>query len=211
MIQACLNGRRTRAEHPAIPQTPEELAREGKAAVAAAALEAGADGINDVSAGADPDLLSVAAQAGCTLFLMHMQGTPGTMQVAPHYGDVVSEVGDYLAARVQVALSAGVQHANILSDPGIGFGKTLAHNLALLAALPALARRIGTPLLVGLSRKSFLSAAAGVTLPAHERDPLSHVAHAHVAQHCALLRVHDVLGAAASLRLTDALAGGTHG
>ncbi len=181
------------------------------ATVAAAALDAGAEGINDISAGSDPNLLALAARSGCTLFLMHMQGTPGTMQVAPRYHDVIAEVGAFLATRVAAAVAAGIAQKRILADPGIGFGKTLAHNLRLLAALPTLAAQAGAPLLVGVSRKSFLAAATESPTPAAERDHLSHLVHARIARQCAMLRVHDVPGAATALRLAAALDGGAHG
>ena len=176
------------------------------AAVAEAALDAGADAVNDVSAGRDPQMLPLIAQRGCGLFLMHMQGIPATMQQAPQYSDVVNEVGDFLAGRVAAARAAGIAPARLYCDPGIGFGKTLAHNLVLLQHLPAISARSGCPLLVGVSRKAFLAAAAGrPQLPAAERDALSHLVHVRIARHCAILRVHDVPGAAAALRLAHAL------
>lgn len=176
-----------------------------KAAVARAALAAGAAMVNDVTAGADPAMFPLVAEAGCPLVLMHMQGTPATMQRTPTYGDVVDEVRAFLAARLAAAVAAGVREDAVVLDPGIGFGKTLAHNLALLRAVPALAAECGRPLLVGVSRKTFLAAAAGVDLPPADRDGLSQVAHAALAPHCALLRVHDVPAAAAALRLAAAL------
>jgi len=175
------------------------------AAVAEAALDAGADAVNDVSSGSDPQMLPLVAQRGCGLFLMHMQGRPAIMQQSPQYSDVVNEVGDFLAGRVAAARAAGIAAARLYCDPGIGFGKTLAHNLALLQHLPAIAARTGCPLLVGVSRKAFLAVAAGrPQLPAAERDALSHLVHARIARDCAILRVHDVPGTAAALRLTHA-------
>lgn len=174
-----------------------------KGAVAAAALEAGADAINDVTGGADPELLAAAARARCPLILMHMRGTPRTMQHDPRYDDVVAEVRAALAAALARAVAAGVAERAIILDPGIGFGKTLAHNLALLAALPRLAE-LGRPLLLGVSRKSWLGALTGIAEPA-ARDGASHVAHALLARHAALLRVHDVAGARAALRVAAAL------
>jgi dihydropteroate synthase len=176
-----------------------------KAAVARAALAAGAAMVNDVSAGADPGMFPLVAAAGCPLVLMHMQGTPATMQRAPSYADVVDEVRAFLAARLAAAVAAGVREDAVLLDPGIGFGKTLAHNLALLRALPAIAAECGRPLLLGVSRKAFLAAAAGVELPPERRDGLAHLVHVALAPWCALLRVHDVAGAAAALRLAAAL------
>ncbi len=184
------------------------------ALVARAALEAGASAINDISAGGDPDLFPLAARWRCPLILMHMQGSPLTMQHAPHYADVVGEVAGFLSARMRAAVAGGVAEDALLLDPGIGFGKRLEHNLALLRALPRLAG-LGRPLVVGISRKSFISTLLGEAAgarPARERDAASHVLHALLARSCALLRVHDVPGAAAALALARALdaAGGAH-
>lgn len=176
-----------------------------KAAVAAAALDAGASLVNDVSGGDDPGMLPLIAARGAQCCLMHRQGLPATMQDAPRYRDVVAEVGDYLAARLAAAEAAGVDPARVLLDPGIGFGKTAAHNLLLLRALPALAARTGRPLLVGVSRKSVVAALAGSDDPPERRDGPSHVLHALLAGRCAVLRVHDVAGAAAALRIAAAL------
>jgi dihydropteroate synthase len=123
--------------------------------VARAALAAGASIVNDTSAAADPRMCAVVAEHGAGLVLMHIQGTPETMQVAPHYADVVSEVIDFLLARAAVAEALGVERARIMLDPGIGFGKTKAHNLDLLAALPRLVAQ-GYPVLLGTSRKRFM-------------------------------------------------------
>lgn len=127
------------------------------AAVAEAALEAGASLVNDVSAGEDdPRLLEVVSRAGVDVVLMHRQGTPATMQHDPCYGDVVLDVADQLRRRTRAALDHGVAAGRIWLDPGIGFGKRLPHNLALLARLGEL-RSLGQPLLVGPSRKSFIA------------------------------------------------------
>lgn len=145
----------------------EALARAGltvsidtrRAAVARAALAAGAHLVNDVTGLADPAMAEVVAAAGAAVVLGHIQGTPETMQQAPRYDDVVGEVEAFLAARREAALRAGVAPGAVLVDPGFGFGKTLAHNLKLLAALPRLARL--APVVVGLSRKSSLGALLG--------------------------------------------------
>ncbi len=176
-----------------------------KFAVAEAALAAGASAVNDISAGSDPAMISLVAAHGCPLVLMHMQGTPRTMQAAPTYGEVVDDVIAYLEQRLRTAIAAGVAESAILLDPGIGFGKTLEHNLALLRALPRMNQALGRPLVLGISRKSFLVSVSGSTLPAPERDAASHVVHALIAGECALLRVHDVAGASAALRLRNAL------
>ncbi len=136
-----------------------------KSDVARAALEAGAVIINDISGGSDPDLLEAAARFDAGMVLMHMRGTPQTMQDDPTYADVVTEVGDFLAERTRLAMQAGISPDRICVDPGIGFGKRQEHNLALLAGLPRL-RRLGFPIMVGISRKAFLGRITG------EKDPL---------------------------------------
>ena len=126
-----------------------------KAAVAEAAMAEGADIINDVTALSDPAMPEVAIRAEAGVVLMHMQGTPRTMQAAPHYEDVVGEVGDFLRHRMASAIGCGMAVERIALDPGIGFGKRLEHNHALLAGTKTLAA-LGRPLLIGVSRKSFL-------------------------------------------------------
>ena len=128
-----------------------------KAVVAAAAIDAGATMVNDVSAGrSDSALLPLVAERGVEVCLMHMQGTPRDMQDSPTYADVVREVLDHLRERAHACLKAGIGGNKILLDPGIGFGKTLEHNLALMRHLPTL-RSLGLPLLLGVSRKSFIA------------------------------------------------------
>jgi dihydropteroate synthase len=132
-----------------------------KAEVAAAALDEGADIVNDVSAGRfDPAMLALCARTGVPLVLMHMQGTPVTMQHSPSYTDVVAEVRDFLAGRARAALAAGVSPDAVVVDPGIGFGKTVAHNCLLLRRLDSLAA-LGYPVLVGVSRKGFIGQLLG--------------------------------------------------
>lgn len=127
-----------------------------KASVAQAALHAGASIVNDVTAlRGDPDMAGVIAAAGCTCVLMHMLGDPRTMQADPRYGDVVDDVRAFLVERIEHALRAGIREEQIVLDPGIGFGKTVAHNLALLCRLHELVA-LGRPVLVGTSRKSFI-------------------------------------------------------
>jgi len=173
--------------------------------VARAALQAGARVINDVSAGRrEPELLALAAEHDATLVLMHMQGTPRDMQDAPRYGDVVREVAAFLRERAAAALAAGVSPHRIALDPGLGFGKELAHNLELLRALPEL-RTLGFPLVVGLSRKRFLGALTGEEQP-ERRDAATTAAVTLAAQAgVALHRVHDVRAARAALALVSAL------
>lgn len=131
-----------------------------KAAVASAALTAGATMVNDVTALRDPKMAEVIASAGAELCLMHMLGDPRTMQDDPHYEDVVAEVKRYLAGRLQYAVSQGIPEQRILLDPGIGFGKTVEHNLELLVRLDELAE-LGRPVVIGTSRKSFLGRLTG--------------------------------------------------
>src|SRR5918997_908344 len=132
-----------------------------RAKIAGAALEAGARVINDVTAlRGDPRMADVVAGARCPVILMHMLGEPKTMQREPRYDDVVREVRDFLAKRVEHAAAAGVQEENIILDPGIGFGKTLEHNLVLLRHLDSLVE-LGFPVLVGASRKSFIGRLTG--------------------------------------------------
>ena len=170
------------------------------AEVAAAALDAGAVLVNDVTAGrADPGLLPLVAERGAAVCLVHMRGAPRTMQSDPHYGDVVAEVRDHLAERLDAAVAAGVPAERVILDPGIGFGKTLAHNLALLAGVPALAA-LGRPLLIGVSRKSMLDRLLGGR-EVSERMPASVGAGlAAVARGAAVLRVHDVRETSDALR-----------
>jgi dihydropteroate synthase len=142
-----------RAEEDAVPISVDTR----HAAVAAAALAAGAGIVNDVSAGGDPDMFAVVAASDARLVLMHMRGTPETMQDNPSYRDVVADVGAHLVARVAAAEAAGIPRSRLIADPGIGFGKTLAHNLALHRSLEALTATLpGIPWLLGSSRKSFL-------------------------------------------------------
>jgi dihydropteroate synthase len=161
-----------------------------KVEVARAALEAGAEIVNDVTGLADPSMRTEVAAARAGAVIMHMQGTPRTMQVEPAYGDVVHEVAAHLAHRAAQAMAAGVASASVVVDPGIGFGKTLAHNLALLAALD----RIGGahPVLLGVSRKSLFKTLLGVDDPM-ERDRVSATMLAlAVRAGVRLFRVHDI-------------------
>lgn len=131
------------------------------AATAEAALEAGASIVNDITAlNGDPRMSGVVAEAGCPVVLMHMLGEPKTMQESPHYDDVVAEVREFLARRAEAAISAGVSPENLILDPGIGFGKTLEHNLALIEGLDAVAD-LGYPVLFGASRKNFIGRISG--------------------------------------------------
>ena len=176
-----------------------------KAPVAAAALEAGAHIINDVSAmTADPDMPELAARSDAGLILMHMKGTPRTMQNDPRYEDVVEEVAAYLEQRVQALCEVGVSRERIAVDPGIGFGKTVEHNLALLAAgLPRLAR-LRRPIVVGVSRKSFIGKITGWDVKNRLPGSVASAAYA-VFRGANIIRAHDVKETCGALRLVDML------
>jgi len=164
-----------------------------KASVADAALGAGARIVNDVSAGRnDPDLLGVVAHHGAGYIAMHMQGEPRTMQDAPHYGDVVREVGDFLADRAEVARAAGIADGALALDPGIGFGKTAAHNLELLAHLDALVARLDVPIVIGASRKRFLGVLLGDDAADRRDDGTLATTVWCVGLGARVVRVHDV-------------------
>jgi dihydropteroate synthase len=155
-----------------------------------AAIAAGAAMINDVGALTAPGALDAVSETGAAVCLMHMQGEPGTMQRAPHYVDVVTEVRACLVERARACEDAGIARERIVVDPGFGFGKTLAHNLALLRGLPEIAAA-GYPVLAGLSRKSSLGTITGRAV--EERMPASVAAAlAAVARGAAIVRVHDV-------------------
>jgi len=162
-----------------------------KAEVARQAIEAGASIINDISAmTAEPEIGEVAAKSGAGVVLMHMQGTPQTMQDAPHYRDVVAEVFEYLARRIEHAESLGIRRERIAVDPGIGFGKTFEHNLELMRHLPRFLE-LGCAILVGISRKGFLKTLTGKSMA--ERTTSSVVCSLAACQAGAgVVRVHDV-------------------
>jgi len=175
-----------------------------KPEVMRAVLDAGAAMINDIAALQVPGALAaVAASADAAVCLMHMQGEPRTMQVAPEYDDVVEEVAAFLAARAAACRAAGIAAARIVVDPGFGFGKTLPHNLALLKHLARL-RALGYPLLAGISRKSMLGAITG--RPAAERVHASVAAALLAVQRgAAIVRVHDVAATRDALALLHAI------
>lgn len=176
-----------------------------RAAVARAALDAGASLVNDVGALApDEGMLGHVAAAGAGYIAMHLRGTPRTMQDAPHFDDVVTEVTAELRAAVGRARAAGVDAGAIALDPGIGFGKTLAHNLALLAAVPQLAA-IGPPVLIGTSRKSFLGRLTGVETPADRLAGSLASAVLAARDGARILRVHDVAATVEALAVQAAI------
>lgn len=174
-----------------------------KAAVARAALEAGATFVNDVSAlRADPDLASVVADSGAEVCLVHMKGEPRTMQENPRYEEVVADVRAFLEERLVFAVRAGIAEENVWLDPGIGFGKTLEHNLELLRRLDEIVS-IGRPVVVGVSRKRFIGKLTGRA----ERDRLAGALAANVLafeRGATMFRVHDVAATRDALTVAGA-------
>ncbi len=177
-----------------------------KATVARAALAAGADLINDITAlRGDPAMVELLGESSVPVVLMHMQGTPADMQVRPSYNDVVAEVRAFFVEREEWLTSRGISRSRLIIDPGIGFGKTLAHNLSLLKHLDKLAD-LGLPLLLGHSRKSFLGTLTGID-KAGERDLATAVVAAlAVRPPVRIVRVHDVAATRQALRLAAAIA-----
>jgi dihydropteroate synthase len=176
-----------------------------KSEVASAALDAGASIINDVTAGrGDDKMLSLAAKRKATIVLMHMQGEPRTMQNNPHYNDVVGEVADFFRQQYARALDCGVDPMAIAFDPGIGFGKTLEHNLALLKNLERL-RIYDRPLAIGVSRKSFLGKLIGSLEMSDRLLPSIALTAALRGRGADIIRVHDVKENVTALRTVEAL------
>jgi dihydropteroate synthase len=181
------------------------------APVAEAALDEGVQVVNDISAGRDdPALLPLAGRRKCPVVLMHMQGTPATMQLNPAYSDVTAEVTTFLKERAESAAAAGVDPGKILLDPGIGFGKTVEHNLQLLRDTRRLAQSLGRPLVVGTSRKGFIRKVVG-DAPGGGDDRRSGTAATvawAVANGAGVVRVHDVGAMAQVVRMMRAIMGG---
>lgn len=178
-----------------------------KAEVASAALAAGADIVNDVSGlRADPEMPGICAAHGCGVVVMHMQGEPQTMQKAPHYADVVSEVREFFDERLQSLSAAGIQPDALCFDPGIGFGKTLEHNLALLKALENLSPP-GRPLLLGVSRKSFIGRLLENDDPSLRDWPTVAITAMVREKGVMLHRVHEVRSNVEALRMMEAILG----
>jgi dihydropteroate synthase len=169
------------------------------------AVIAGADLINDVNGFRAPGAIEAVADSNCGLCVMHMLATPATMQQEPSYQDVVGEVIDFLAKRVSALVAAGVAPARICVDPGFGFGKTLAHNVALLRNIGRIESELGLPVLAGLSRKSMIGAITGRPVEQRLAGSLAG-ALAAVAQGAAIVRVHDVAETVDALKVW-ALAG----
>ena len=175
-----------------------------KASVAKACLDAGAIIVNDVSGLRDPAMVKVVAESGAGAIVMHMQGTPQTMQQKPHYGNVIQEVKDYFAERLATLTAAGIAPEQLAFDPGIGFGKTQEHNLRLLARLGDF-QSLGRPVCLGASRKGFIGIVTG--RPRDERDPatLALSCFAMAEGTAQILRVHDVRMTVDAVNLWEAL------
>jgi dihydropteroate synthase len=179
-----------------------------KAEVLREAIAAGADILNDISAGQlDPDILPAAAQLDVPVILMHMQGTPRTMQTDPVYGNVVDEVYTHLDQRIDAAVKAGVKRERIAVDPGIGFGKTLDHNLELIRRCQEF-RSLGCPILMGVSRKSFLGKILDRPEPQQRIWGTAAACSMAIAQGADILRVHDVAEMVDVCRVVDGIVRG---
>jgi dihydropteroate synthase len=177
-----------------------------KAPVAAAALDAGAEIVNDVTAlRGDPEMSALCAERGATVVLMHMRGEPRTMQDDPRYEDVVAEVKDALAERLEAAVAAGVAEERVWLDPGIGFGKTAAHKMELLRRLGEL-RELGRPLVIGTSRKSFIGKVDGSAAGERLGGTIASSVLA-AAEGAEVLRVHDVAEVRQALAVATAILG----
>jgi dihydropteroate synthase len=176
-----------------------------KAAVADACLAAGAHIVNDITAlRGDPDMARVAAARGAGVVLMHMQGTPQTMQLDPRYDDVAAEVCRFLDERLYAAVTAGIDAGRVVLDPGIGFGKKSGHNLELLARLGEL-RALGRPVLLGVSRKGFFGRLLGRDVSERLAASLAAVCHAVALGTAQLVRVHDVRETRDAVTLLEAI------
>jgi len=175
-----------------------------KPEVASAALDSGASVVNDIAAGRNSALLEIVSRSGAGIVLMHMLGEPKTMQDDPRYDDVVAEVHEFLRERIEAAVFAGIPEERICIDPGIGFGKTVDHNLALLRAVPAL-RILGAAVMVGASRKGFIGALTGIDDAAARLEGSLAVAVLAAAHGADLVRVHDVEATVRALKVADAV------
>ena len=178
-----------------------------KARVAYEAIAAGAEIINDVTGlTGDPQMMTIARESGAGICAMHMQGTPQTMQHEPRYNDVVTEVGNFFADCLARCAAAGLPAENVAIDVGIGFGKSLEHNLELLAAVGSF-KSLGRPLMLGVSRKSFIGKLLGVEMEDRLPAALACACHA-VANGVQIIRAHDVAATVQAVRMTEAIAHG---
>ena len=176
--------------------------------VAVAAISAGASIINDISAGRDdPTILQLAAQRQLPIILMHMQGEPATMQVNPHYTDVIAEVRSFFVERIAAAKSAGIKADHILLDPGIGFGKNINHNLTLIREMKRF-RELGRPLVIGTSRKGFIGTISGEPQPNQRLFGTAATVAWSIANGADIVRVHDVEPMLKVVRVVRAIVGG---
>jgi dihydropteroate synthase len=190
-----------REAYPQLPISVDTM----KASVAKAAIAAGADILNDVSAGRyDPEMLPLAGKLQVPIFLMHMQGEPRTMQLNPHYCDVVNDIKRFLNDAILVAKACGIPKHLIAIDPGIGFGKTLEHNLEIMRNLSAF-RDMGVPLLLGVSRKSFIGKLCDRPQASDRLIGTIAACGACIAGGSDILRVHDPKEIAESCRVSDAI------
>jgi dihydropteroate synthase len=180
-----------------------------KAQVASAAIDSGANLVNDISAGRnDPEMLPMVARRRVPVILMHMQGTPATMQLEPSYSDVVAEVTAFLRERIDRARSCGVDPADVLVDPGIGFGKTVDHNLQLLRHTDRLVADLGRPLVIGTSRKGFIATVTGEKQAGDRVFGTAATVAWAVANGAAVVRVHDVEPIVRIVRMIQAIRDG---
>ncbi|HUI67955.1 MAG TPA: dihydropteroate synthase [Nitrospirota bacterium] len=176
-----------------------------KATVAKKALDAGASIVNDISGlRFSPDMAKVVAEYGAAVVIMHIKGTPRDMQLNPVYDDVVVDVTSYLEEGIAIAVKAGVDREKILIDPGIGFGKTLEHNLTLLSRLDEL-RSLGRPIVLGTSRKKFIGTILGIPVPGQRVDGTAPTLALGIERGARVVRVHDVGRMAQVVRMTDAV------
>lgn len=177
-----------------------------KSRVAQMALQAGVCLVNDISGlGFDPRMAEVVAQHGALCCIMHIQGTPQTMQINPHYDDVIREICDYFEERIALAQQAGIPRERIWIDPGIGFGKTLTHNLQILRQLREFTR-FGLPVLVGTSRKSFIGKILGDLPPEERLEGTAATVAIAILHGASVVRVHDVKPMVRVARVADAVA-----
>jgi dihydropteroate synthase len=177
-----------------------------KPEVAAAALAAGASIVNDIGAGTAPGMFEVVREAGAGMVLMHMKGEPGTMQIDPVYDDVVDEVTEFLRERLEAAIFAGIAQEHLCADPGIGFGKNLEHNLALLRDARSMRQALGAPLLIGPSRKGFIGTITDTPDPADRLEGTAGAVAWCAAQGADLVRAHDVRAMRRVVQVVDAIA-----
>jgi dihydropteroate synthase len=176
-----------------------------RAETAERAIEAGARIVNDIAAlRFDPLLGDVVAEADLPVVLMHMQGTPETMQIRPAYDDVMGEIIDFLSGSIDLAVSRGIPHENIIVDPGIGFGKKVEHNLTIIRELSRL-KSLGRPILVGASRKSFIGEVTGIKEPARRDTATLAVTALLVASGADIIRVHDVKRSTEVVRMVEGI------